>query len=97
MHTSSTSLASPESARLIKRLCAHWAHKFTVESQPGQGLINFGDSQCRLSGDASTLHIQLQCPDPVTSNRMQQVVFDHLQRMGKHELPAAVWSDTHVE
>lgn len=97
MHTSSTSLASPESARLIKRLCAHWAHKFTVESQPGQGLINFGDSQCRLSSDDSSLHIQLHCPDPATSSRMQQMVFEHLERMAKHELTQPIWRDTHVE
>lgn len=97
MHSSTASLASPESARLIKRLCAHWGHKFAIDSTAERSLINLGDSQCRLTGDDSSLHIQLHCPDPATSSRMQQVVFEHLARMAKHELAQPNWSDTHVE
>lgn len=90
-------ISTNEAARLIKRLCAHWAHKFTVETEPNLGRIDFGTSQCRLTGDDASIRIDLRCPDEATTSRMQEVVFDHLQRMGKSELPQPVWSSSHVE
>lgn len=97
MHTTQATLATTDAARLIKRLCAHWAHKFPVETETCLGKIDFGESRCTLSSDTEQLHIQLDCPNPTTSKRMQQVVIDHLQRMSKTELPPAVWSAPHVE
>lgn len=90
-------ISTTEAARLIKRLCAHWGHAFTVEAKPNLGRINFGDSQCQLTGDDVSIRIDLNCPDETTANRMQNVVFDHLQRMGKTELPAPVWNNPHPD
>lgn len=90
-------ISTNEATRLIKRLCAHWAHKFSVEAEPNLGRIDFGDSQCQLRGDDASIHIELRSPDETTANHMQEVVFDHLQRMGKSKLPQPAWSTSHVE
>lgn len=97
MYTSSTTLTTQEAPRLIKRLCTHWTHKFTVETGISLGRIDFGESQCLLTGDDESIHIELHCPDEATTSRMQEVVFDHLQRVGKSGLPQPVWSTRHVE
>lgn len=90
-------ISTSEAARLIKRLCAHWSHKLAVETEDGMGRIDFGESRCLLTADNEQLHIKLDCPDEATSERMQQVVFDHLKRMAKAELAEPVWSSSHVE
>jgi len=93
---SHASIATNEAARLIKRLCAHWGHKFTVKTESNLGRIDFGDSQCQLTGNDEHLRIDLHCPDQPTASRMQDVVFDHLQRMAKSQLSQPVWSSLHV-
>lgn len=92
MLNSYANLPTTEAARLIKRLCAHWGHKFSVDCGTDQGRIDFGTSQCQLIGHTNSLHIHLQCPDEETTGRMQGVVFDHLQRMGKHPLQQPSWT-----
>lgn len=97
MLTTYATLHTTEAHRLIKRLCAHWSHKLTVEAEDGLGRIDFGESRCLLTANNEQLHIKLDCPDEATTERMQQVVFDHLKRMGKTELAEPVWSSNHVE
>lgn len=97
MLTTSAALNTNEAHRLIKRLCANWSHKFTVETEDGLGRINFGDSRCLLTAKSEQLHIELDCPNEITAERMQQVVFDHLKRMAKTELTEPVWSTSNVE
>ena len=97
MLNSHATIPTNEAARLIKRLCAHWAHKFAVEAEPNLGRIDFGETRCQLSSDDQGIRVDLYCPDEATTSRMQDVVFDHLQRMGKSELPQPVWSSSHVE
>lgn len=81
-----------EAKRLIKRLCTHWAHKFTVEVSEHEGHIDFGTCQCVLSAKDQALNIQLNGADKNTLNNMQTVVFDHLQRMTRAPLPETAWS-----
>ena len=74
MLTTYATLDTSEAHRLIKRLCAHWSHKLTVEAEDGLGRIDFGESRCLLTADTERLHIKLDCPDEAASGRMQQVV-----------------------
>ncbi|TDQ36533.1 DUF2218 domain-containing protein [Thiopseudomonas denitrificans] len=97
MLTTYATLDTSEAHRLIKRLCAHWSHKLTVEAEDGLGRIDFGESRCLLTADTERLHIKLDCPDEAASGRMQQVVFDHLKRMAKAELAEPLWSSSNVE
>lgn len=90
-------ILTPEAHRLIKRLCAHWSHKLTVDAEDGLGRIDFGESHCLLTADTEQLHIKLDCPDEAASERMQKIVFDHLKRMAKTELTEPAWSSSHVE
>lgn len=85
-------LTTLEATRLIKRLCTHWAHKFTVEVSEHQGHIDFGTCQCTLAANEKMLHIQLIGTDKEKLISMQTVVMDHLQRMTKTPLPTTAWS-----
>lgn len=97
MLTTYAVLDTIEAHRLIKRLCAHWSHKLTVEVEDGLARIDFGESRCLLIADTEQLHIKLDCPDEATTERMHHVVFDHLKRMTKAGLTEPVWSSSNVE
>ena len=73
-----------EAARLLKRLCTHWAHKFAVVFDAGNGLVPFDDNtRARLRVDTDRLHVVVEAADAATLERFQGVVASHLQRMAR--------------
>ena len=76
--------ATPEAGRLIKRLCTHWGHKFSVEFDDQRGLVQFDDAVVlRLQAHADALHARIDAIDLPALERFQGVVENHLQRMAR--------------
>jgi hypothetical protein len=79
--------AQPE--RLMKRLCKHWGHKFPVEVSEQLGSIELPLGICRMTCTDS-LKVELHS-DAEQMATLQQVVADHLQRMGSAETLVINW------
>ena len=97
MFNAHTTIITTEAERLIKRLCTHWGHKFSVEISGRTGRINFGPDfghcQCLLTGSDQQLSIQLNGSEQADLEKLQPVVLEHLQRMAKEPLSDAVWTE----
>lgn len=91
MHTSHAQVATANPARLIKRLCNHWRHKFPVQVDEQGGEIELPLGQCSLQVSPAGLQARLQSPDPEQLQRMQTVVAEHLQRMAGDESLGIAW------
>ena len=75
---------TPEAARLIKRLCTHWAHKFAVVFDADTGFVPFdATTTAHLRASAATLSARVEAADPATLERYQGVVANHLHRMAR--------------
>ena len=84
MPATTATVATPEASRLIKRLCTHWGHKFTVDFDERQGMVAFDDDVVlRLQAEADVLHARIEACDPPALERFQGVVENHLQRMAR--------------
>jgi len=84
MPATTATVATPEASRLIKRLCTHWGHKFSVEFDEQQGVVTFDDDVVlRLQAHADALDARIEACDPPALERFQGVVENHLQRMAR--------------
>lgn len=92
MPVSCATIPTTEASRLIKRLCTHWAHKFAVQWDAGQGEVPF-DATTRATFRASddTLHVQVESADSATLEKIEQVVASHLERMARAGALHIVW------
>ncbi|SFB33770.1 DUF2218 domain-containing protein [Azotobacter beijerinckii] len=93
MRVSSARVATQDPARLIRRLCKHWAHKFPVSFDERQGEIQLPPGRCLLQAGDGQLEVRLQASDAEQIQRLQQVVAEHLQRMAGDETLDFAWSD----
>lgn len=91
MIVSSTRVATQNPARLIRRLCRHWAHKFPVSLDEQQGEIHLSLGDCLLQAGAGELLVRLQSDDAEQFAYFQTVVADHLQRMAGDEELVFKW------
>lgn len=92
MPASVSDIATPDAARLIKRLCTHWAHKFEVVFDDRHGRVPFdADTLALLDADDDALHVRIEAADAERLARMQDVVAEHLQRMNRGEALAIAW------
>ncbi len=77
-------VATPDASRLIKRLCTHWSHAFSVDFDDQHGAVKFDDDVVlRLHAHADALHARIEACDPPALERFQGVVENHLQRMAR--------------
>ena len=84
MPASTAEIETVEAARLIKRLCTHWAHKFAVVFDADSGFVPFDDTtSARLRAADDRLHVAVEAADAATLERFQGVVENHLQRMAR--------------
>ncbi|MCW5580114.1 MAG: DUF2218 domain-containing protein [Luteimonas sp.] len=82
--SSTADIDTTEAARLIKRLCTHWAHKFAVVFDAESGLVPFDDATtARFRAGPERLHVSVEAMDAATLERFQGVVASHLQRMAR--------------
>lgn len=82
MPAATSIIPTSEASRLIKRLCTHWGHEFTVQFDERQGMVTFDDDVVlRLHAHADILHARIDAIDPPALERFEGVVENHLQRM----------------
>ncbi|MEO6185817.1 MAG: DUF2218 domain-containing protein [Steroidobacteraceae bacterium] len=77
--------ASTDAARVIRRLCKHWSHKYPVQMEDASGVIQLNDVRVSLRADAQRMYIALENPLGEVPLRLTGVVAEHLQRMAGAE------------
>ncbi|MFC3285600.1 DUF2218 domain-containing protein [Litchfieldella rifensis] len=91
MPISRAEIATESGAKLINRLCKHWAHKLDVEQSDGQARVAFEEGTCLMQATNGQLTIALEALDDESLDHLESVVHSHLERMaGKDELDI-VW------
>ena len=89
---SHTQISTAEAARIAKRLLNHWKHKFDVANTEDHYEIFMPSATVSLSPKENHLHVEINFKtNDVDQIRLEQVVIDHLVRMGQEELNAE-WS-----
>lgn len=82
-------IATTQAARLAKRLGNHWKHKFEVQETAQELRILMPSATIVLQPQFDALYTEIIALDEHTDlNRLEQVVLDHLQRMGQEQLSA---------
>ena len=91
MMNSSTHIQTTQASRIAKRLLNHWKHKFNVVENATQYQIMMPSATILLTPQTNKLVVEIQAKDAETDlSYLEQVVLDHLSRMGQTEL-SAVW------
>ena len=80
-------------SRYLGQLCAHFSHnrELAVSLQETSGMIRFPAGDCVLNATADTLHLELECRDQASLERLQEVIDSHLKRFAFREPPAIEW------
>ena len=77
-------------ARVMKRLCRHWSHKFQVRFDDLTGDIQINEVRLAMRADADRLDLLLENAAGEIPSRLPQVVTDHLVRMAGADTPIEV-------
>ncbi|MDY6457723.1 DUF2218 domain-containing protein [Acinetobacter faecalis] len=76
-----------QAAKIAKRLLNHWKHKFDVANTEDHYEIFMPSATVSLNPKENHLHVEIDFKtDDVDQIRLEQVVIDHLVRMGQEEL-----------
>lgn len=81
---------TPDAARVMRRLCRHWSHKFTVRFDDTSGEIQINEVQLAMRVTPDRLLITLDNPNGEVPGRLPGVVAEHLIRMAGTEPPLQV-------
>lgn len=91
MINSSAHIQTTQASRIAKRLLNHWKHKFDVAESATQYQIMMPSATILLIPQTHELVVKIQVKNTETDlSYLEQVVLDHLSRMGQTEL-SAVW------
>ncbi|WP_425879986.1 DUF2218 domain-containing protein [Acinetobacter sp. TWP2-2-3] len=78
-----------QASRIAKRLANHWTHKFNIDETEQNFLIHFPGAEVSLTPEADHITVTIQSNDESTDlNKLENVVLDHLIRMGQENLTA---------
>lgn len=91
MPISRAEIATESGARLINRLCKHWAHKLEVEYKEGQGRVTFEGGTCLMHAEPELLRVSIEALDEEGLDRLEGVVASHLERMAGDEAIEIIW------
>ena len=84
-----TDIKTEQSSRVAKRLLNHWKHKFEVQENTESLLIFMPSATVTLSPTIDNLHVEIDFKNnDVEQTKLEEVVIDHLVRMGQEELTA---------
>lgn len=85
-----------EPARLIRRLCKHWAHKLTVEygeeSGVTEGRVEFEKGLALLTEHPDYLAIHLSATSKEDLEILKDVLVRHMERMVGNETLEFIWA-----
>ena len=82
-------VATEQGSRYLQQLCKHWSHRFQVEFDPAQGVVNLNGAVCRFQAAPHQLVMTLEGADDL--ERMSGVVTEHLKRFAFREELAVTW------
>ncbi|WP_307747960.1 DUF2218 domain-containing protein [Sphingobium sp. DEHP117] len=86
-------VATAHASRYLQQLCKHWSHKFKVECDAEQGMVELGAGVLRMRAKPDMLEVDLEVTDAEALPRVKQVVAEHLDRFAFREAPLPfVWS-----
>jgi hypothetical protein len=74
-----------DAARVMRRLCRHWSHKFPVRFDDASGEIQINDVKVAMRVAPDRLHVTLENPAGEIPERLPGVVAEHLVRMAGTE------------
>ncbi|MEO8313839.1 MAG: DUF2218 domain-containing protein [Pseudomonadota bacterium] len=87
--------ATTDAARVIRRLCKHWSHKYPVQIEETSGVVQLNDVRVSLRAEPDRMHIALENPQGEVPLRLTGVVAEHLQRMaGAEHVLDIQWSES---
>ena len=82
-------IQTQQASRIAKRLANHWKHKFNIDETEQTFLIHFPNAEVILAPEQDHLTVRIQSNDESTDlNKLENVVLDHLIRMGQEHLSA---------
>ena len=88
---STTKISTQQASRIAKRLLNHWKHKFEVSENDQAMQIFFPNALISLIPTSEFLQVNITSQsEDLDIEHIQQVVLDHLIRMGQEEL-SATW------
>jgi hypothetical protein len=86
---SEAKIVSAQPARIAKRLLNHWKHKFETAEEAELFSIFMPTATIFLQPEAGILKVRIQPKEEnVDLERLENVVLDHLIRMGQESLHA---------
>lgn len=91
MTISTATITTIEPARIILRLCKHWAHKLTVNYDEQQGRVELPFGVCLMQARDGELRFRLEGAPDADMDKFEQVVADHAQRMARGETYVWQW------
>lgn len=87
-----------DAARVMRRLCRHWSHKFTVRFDDTSGEIQINEVRLAMRVAPDRLLVTLENPDGEVPARLPGVVADHLVRMAGSDPPLQVqWQEPAIK
>jgi uncharacterized protein len=92
MHSYSGEVTTTDGTRIMRRLCKHWSHKYTVQCDDVDGVIQLNDVRVAMRATADRLHVVLQNPHADVPERLKGVVAEHLQRMAGDQPFVVRWA-----
>ena len=86
---SEAKITTAQPTRIAKRLLNHWKHKFETAEDATQFSIFMPVATILLQPEAEILKVRLQLKEEnVDLEHLENVVLDHLIRMGQEQLSA---------
>lgn len=93
MPISRTEIPTESGAKLIERLCKHWAHELNVEHEAGHGRVHFEAGTCLMEADATHLRVAVEALDVESLDTLEGVVASQLEHMAGDEPLTLVWEN----
>jgi hypothetical protein len=93
MSASTADVRTEWGSRYLGQLCAHFSHnkELAVTLRETSGVIRFPAGDCVLHATADKLHLELECRDQPSLERLQEVIDKHLKRFAFREPPEIEW------
>ncbi|PMR75959.1 DUF2218 domain-containing protein [Billgrantia endophytica] len=93
MPMSRTEIATESAAKLMNRLCKHWAHKLEVEQGDTESRVAFEDGSCLMQVEPGKLIVAIETLEEESLDRLEGIVNAHLERMAGDEDLVIVWEN----
>ena len=94
MPTRRTSLNAPQAARLMLRLCKHFALKTPVVFDTHQARIDFPLGQCRIVRRDDALEISCSAIDSERLRVLEKILADHVALMTRPPIVELEWAES---